>query len=107
MNHGPGMTARARPSRASQMRVIWSPHVVATSAPSGLNATPVIDSLCPPNLSNSSFEPKSQSTSERPVTLASLAPPALEANSGATLRRSPRVNGASCPLARKSWIESS
>ena len=60
MNHGPGMAARARPSRASQMRVIWSPHVVATSVPSALKATPVIVSLCPPNLSNSSFEATSK-----------------------------------------------
>ena len=78
----PGRTASARPSRASQIRVIWSPHVVATSVPSGLNATPVIDSLCPPNLINSSFETRFQSTSERSATLAIVTPSGLKANAG-------------------------
>ena len=81
MYQGPGRTASARPSRASQIRVIESPQVVATNAPSGLKAIAVTSSLWPLRCS-SCFALRGQITTSRPSTPASASPSGLKASAG-------------------------
>ena len=82
MYEGPGSDVRGRPSRASQIRVIASPQVVATNDPSGLKAIAVTASLCPLSLSNSCLEARSQIATARSSTPASVAPSGLKASAG-------------------------